>query len=205
MSENRTPLSKLLAAAGVVTALCIGIFVAVALLFGHGLDKVHANVGSRQIMDKNALPPGSYVTFTGVPKVAVAVTSSGKNEALSVFQEQPRLVIFSPNLHPYSREVLASEPESEFFMRAWNVDGRLDIPGDSVCPPDILERFVTKDLGLKSVDEVRILYVNVLPHDQQANLLVGCLCGGVFAVVALISWIAVVVALFRRDDRKVAT
>jgi hypothetical protein len=130
----------------------------------------------------------------------LAITSSTKIEALSAFKEQPRLVIFSPPLHHYSREILASSPGSEFYTKQWDLEGRLDVPIHGVCPPDKLEAFVKRQLGLKDVSEVRMLYVGPGPANAQSNALAGGACGCFFVLVAVFAWIGVLLAARRKDN-----
>jgi hypothetical protein len=194
-------LSQLLTAAIIVSVLTVGIFVAVVLMFGHALIPVREDVSASQIVDRNEIPPGSYVKFSGVPKAAVAMKTSTRTEGLSAFQHQPRLVLYSQHPDPYNREILASDLDDEnceFFQKVWEVEGRLDIPGNAEPPREKLEQFVTRNLGFKSVDDVRILYVGIDPAVDQSNFLVGLLCGGVFGFIALISWIGVIAGALNR-------
>jgi hypothetical protein len=203
MTEQQASLSKRVAAACFVSAIPLAIVGAVALLFGRAFAPNLGEVSPEKILDTQAVPYGSYVKFRGLPRTAVSVNSTGKNEGLSVFAQEPRLVMFSKHLDELSREILASSPGSEFYMTPREVAGRLDVPTDFVCPADKLEQFVTKQVGLKSVGEVRILYVGVKQADAQFNALAGLVCAGFFLFIAIFAWGGVIITARRRGKESV--
>jgi hypothetical protein len=158
-------------------------------------------VAPEEVMDRDAVPPGAFLTIRGTPKSAVTIGPPDTIEALSIFQEAPHLVLYSPHHLPYSREVLSSEKDGEFYQQQWTVQGRIDIPPGTRRPPKDLKRFVTAEIGPDGMDDIRLLYVGAKAADSEGSALGFGALGVISLIIALAAWIGVLIPLLRGKSK----
>lgn len=149
------------------------------------------------LMDKQAVPPGSFVVTRGHPRKCTTIGPPTTMEACIVFREAPYLVLYSPHGNDLTRIVLGSDPGDEFFTTPYRVEGRIDTPPPGRVRSAELDSFVRNEIGPEAVSKVRVLYVDADPRDAQARAFLGGICGGFSLLMALAAWSAVIVALLR--------
>ncbi|MEQ8791872.1 MAG: hypothetical protein RIC55_36785 [Pirellulaceae bacterium] len=203
MSERNFPMSMRIGTACLFTLFPIVIFAFSASDMSQAFSPVLGEASPGGIMDRDAVPPGAYLTIRGIPKSAVTI-GPPPHEALSIFKEAPLMVLYSPQGHPYTREILASDPGGDFYQREWEVQGRIDLPPGARLPPDELERFVRTEIGPDQLSKIRLLYVGAEPSDARANALLGGAFGVFSLVIALFAWIGVVIPLLRGGGKDAA-
>lgn len=201
MSEERFPMSLRIGAACVASLLPLLSFAMALPDITQALSPSLGMIAPEDVMDRDAVPPGAFLTIRGTPKSAVTIGPPGTIEALSIFEEAPRLVLYSPHHLPYSREVLASEKGGEFYQQQWKVWGRIDVPPGTRRPPKELERFVATEIGPGTMDDIRLLYVGAKATDSEGRALGFGALGVISLMIALAAWIGVLVPLLRGKSK----
>lgn len=209
MPSNQAPMSKFVAAAILVTILPLLIFAMTASQLGQLFSPVLGLLPAKKIVDRQAVPRGSYVEVRGLPKDAITINEPGgsegqmKVEALTAFVEEPRLILYSPeNDEQLTNKVIPAEKGGEFYQQQVTVSGRLDIPPKRPVDELYLKEFVSKHLNLPLDDNIRILYVGAKPEDARLSALAGASCGTFFVIAALVAWTGVLLTYLRRRRRE---
>jgi hypothetical protein len=183
-------------------ALAVG-FVAVGRHFREPVVDL-GSVGPGQVMDREAVPEGAFLTLSGHPDLrhAMLLKAEGKSDdraVLIVFKEAPQLVLYVKAEHPLNellrRQSAKNRPADpkrrEELKKEWTVSGRLYADGEDGwphvrIPVASVRKFVSDDLKLAGTGDSRVLVVGMKGEDLSWNSQVAYGFAVAFAVVALL-------------------
>ena len=205
---------------GVVTLL------AVLLLWGgSSFDEetavVLGEVAPGKLLDREAVPPGAFVTVKGRPDAervgpVYSRRPSREFEVLVALQEAPTVVLYVQPGHPLNDAARAAalpaaghpEPEAAPALDAeWTVTGRVYDSESSVAPQadfpgGAVQEFAAEKLGIKPEENVRVLAVGVTPEDVRASARNARRFSVGLGVVAAVLWVLTIWSTARDRRRR---